>query len=68
MAVNYMHTFLYHMYILGHVRGRMYYTWIFQVCKVCAFLPQKHTILHIWKIQVYIYMIDILIYLDDFDD
>ena len=37
------------------------HTWIFQVCKICAFLPKKPTkriqkeeILHIWKIQVFL--------------
>ncbi len=35
------------------------YTWIFQVCRICAILTQKTyqkaEILHIWKIQVWSY-------------
>ena len=46
------------MYILYHVYIYISYTWIVQVCKICAFSPkktyQKAEILHIWKIQVYI--------------
>ena len=47
------------------------YTWIFQVCKNCAFLPKKHTKRQKFYISGrsrYIYMIDILIYLDNFED
>ena len=36
------------------------HTWIFQICKICAFSPKKHKktyqkaqILHTWKIQVF---------------